>query len=629
MSSSTHPQNLKYSTQAQPQKVPNGAAHQIIYTSMIIMATIAAFIFFTLIRQIVENFLGWIFFFFNLIPGVTLQTTGMFANVDLSTLSILYTVLFILFLMSFSLFKEKGDGIRTAVIFTAFFPILIYLLFIEVGRNYLGGDIVQWVSQILIGLIAIVGLIFFITFLTTKSEELQGKIGKEIQLMIIVLGLGWFILFLVSGSAASIIFQEQVRQEVDTVQETTNNFAHFWRCEVLAGNLRGTTECIEATEEVSVRRDAQEPFIFQMEGDRTGGVIREGATEVQSIFFINPPSTVRVSLREYSCRVGTQRTTYQIPEQYSQLTQEVPRQGVRIALPCPIEDKIDWSRYRRGDTITVFVRVEFSVEDRVSQRIPYIDCGHSFFSNQPFGCESLAREYFEGNINDPRIINFMQTISDEVIGVHSARGRVTRLRNLLPLYLNSDETFFSTVGADYSIILSREGQSSNFNIRNVTINNIRTPAYIRVPEESILRTSVPTPGTNARVEIPIRIVSDNSFTNPNNDIGGSEFLRIEYTINQFIEQERRVTIQIDPPEAPEEEPTIGEIITSEDETNNEQDDEITTTSNEDGDGSSNIPEQDQQRDQTPAHEQGSRIDEETGEEIHEDFDFDNEFVTAP
>ncbi|MFT4244693.1 MAG: hypothetical protein ACMXYB_04550 [Candidatus Woesearchaeota archaeon] len=514
----------------------------------------------------ISNFQGLNTFFMSVIEimftlvsaatGTNIQSTGMFATFDGSLLSFLFIIVLFAIVLTGAFASKKLPGALLGGIIIFFLPFILYFLFVELGRQYLGGDGVQFISRSLVVIIGGVAFIYILTLLFSQSEDTVQDILKELKILTLALFFAWFILFLLSGSASSLVFQEQVSEGAEDVRESTRNFQLYWRCEVMQGTIRGLEECNRADEETQVRRQSQEVFIFEEIRDSSSNVIRQGRETVQFNYYIMVPRSIDVRLTGYSCRIGTNRTQYEIPQQFSRLTQEIPLSGTNLRIECPVLEKLDSRDFQRGIIDQVNARVYFEVQDTVHQQIPYVNCADPYFETQDFTCSNLARENWNGKIDDPRVLSFLNSVNDLVYGLFSTRGTISGLRGNLPLYLNDpDELRFSQF--DYSINFKED---RSLKIQNITLNDFRTPNYIEINQDSLIRTRrfIDRDG-NSEISFPIELIL---IDQPRDDIGSFEIMSFDFTINHYFEINKR-NIRIDDsvkPEEIEEPESIGEIV---------------------------------------------------------------------
>lgn len=642
--------NLRNSSASVPTTISGGFGYLINNTFFLFLAVVLFAMNFSRIIQSFELLIGGFFSTLNSFTPLNIQTTGMFATFDITLLALIYSVLVFIVILSYMFVRHKADGVVIASIWSIVYPFFVYFAFVGFGGTFLGPTVVEQVGNYIMNFTFLMILLFFIAFIMSNdSEEFKSRIGSVVKWLTIVLMLAWFILFLLSGTPQSLIFQERVDQEAQQVGESIQSFQLYWRCEIMQGNLRNLPECSVSEQETQVRRQVQEPFIFEEIRDSSSNVIREGRETVQFNYFISVPRTIDVRLTGYSCLVGTNRTTYDIPVHFSRLTQEIPLSGTNLRLECPVLESLNARDFQRGSINTVTARVYFEVQDTVHQLIPYVNCADSFFEEKDIRCSNLAREFWNGNIDDPSVLSFLNSVNDLVIGMYSTRGSVTGLRGHLPFYLNNPDEFgFNEF--DYSINFR---EHNNLKIQNITLNSFRTPDYISINEASLIDTVRFTSRDN-QISFPIelRLID---VAKPS--IGSSEIMSFDFTINHYFEIRKSNIIIHDSliPQEVEEPESIGEIFSGGE--NGELGDEEALdngggTSSSGGDSCiaicgphnsacvrecreeqevSPIPSQntDPQRQQTPTHEQGSEIDEETGEEIPEEFDFENEIVISP
>ncbi|MCH8519231.1 MAG: hypothetical protein LAT82_00560 [Nanoarchaeota archaeon] len=560
---------------------------------------------------LIQNF----FFALNMITPFNIQTTGMFATFDVGLLAIMYTGLVFIVIISYMFFRHKADGVVVASLWTIGYPFLVYFAFIGLGGNLLGQGAVEQVGNYMMMFTMSLMLLFLFAFLfSNDSEDFKMRITSTIKWLTIVLLFAWIALFLVSGTPQSLIFQERVDQEAQQVSEGAKSFQLYLQCTILAGETRNLPQCTQKEEETQVRRQVQEPFVFEVIRDSGNSVIRQGRETVQFNFFIHPPRPIDVTLIGYSCRVGTNRTTYEIPAEFSHLSNQIPSTGTNFRIECPVVDKLDRRDFQRGN-VNVEARVYFEVKDTIHQSMPYVNCAHPYFESVDFDCSNIAREFWVGNIDNPEVLSFMNSVSDYVVGMYSTRGSVVSLRGLLPLYLNDpQESSFREI--DYSIKFQEYNQ---LKIRNITLESYRAPDYITIVDDSLI-SSLSSQDMNTRNELQFPIEFRVNDVQREGVIGSTEIVSYNFKLNQFYDTSR--TIIIDDSLKPEEEEpsTIGDIVRD-----NNNDSQVESSNSGEVPPSTN-----QQEQQTPVHEQGSEIDEETGEEIpQEEFDFENELVISP
>ena len=494
------------------------------------------FLNFSSVTDIFELTIQNVFLFLNLITPFNIQTTGMFATFDVSMLALTYVGLILLVILSYSFFRHKAEGVVVASLWTIGYPFLVYFAFIGFGASYLGPSAVEQTSNyLMMSTFVLIGLFFIAFLITNDSTEYSAKVMSIVKLITIILIFLWIALFLMSGSAQSLIFQERADQEVQQVSEGARSFQLYIECTVLAGEARNLPKCMEVEEETQVRRDTQEPFIFEAIRDSGNSVIREGRETVQFNFFISTPRPIDVRLTGYSCMVGTNRTRYEVPSEFNHLTNSIPFTGTNFRVECPVVDKLRRSDFRSG-TVTVYARVYFEVKDTIHQSMPYVNCAHPYFSTVDFDCSNLAREFWLGNIDNTNVLSFMNSITDRVSGMYSTRGSVVSLRGVLPLYLN-DPTDSSFTEIDYSIKFQEHQQLT---IRSITLDSFRTPDYITINEDSLIRNLVSTDmNVNKELQFPIEFrINDVQ----RDDIGSTEVVSYNFILNQSFETSRRIII---------------------------------------------------------------------------------------
>ena len=534
-----------------------GFGHLMNNTFFLIGLSILFFFSFSNIIDIFELAIQNFFFILNLITPFNIQTTGMFATFDISLLAVVYASLVLLVIVSYSFFRHKAEGVVTASLWSIVYPFIVYFAFIGFGASYLGPSAVEQTSNyLMMSTFALMGL-FFIAFLTTNdSEEYKIKINSIMKLITIILILLWIILFLSSGTAQSLIFQERVDQEAQQISEGARSFQLYIECKILAGEVRNLPQCIEVEEETQVRRDTQEPFIFEVIRDSGNSVIRQGRETAQFNFFISTPRPIDVRLTGYSCRVGNNRTVYEVPSEFNHLTNNIPFTGTNFRVECPVIEKLTRNDFRSGN-VNVEARVYFEVRDTIHQSMPYVNCAHPYFERVDFECHDLTRKFWEDSIDDPDVLQFMRSITDRVSGMYSTRGSVVSLRGVLPLYINSpsDSTFRNI---DYSIKF-REHQQ--LKVRSITLESFRTPDYITIVEDSLIRNLTSTQmSVSNELEFPIEFnVND---VQRDNIIGSTEVVSYNFILNQSFETSRRIIIDnsLKPQDEEETPTTIDDIV---------------------------------------------------------------------
>lgn len=543
------------SSSATTATISGGFGHIMNNSFLLFGLGILLFLNFSSVINIFELTIQNFFFILNAVTPFNIQTTGMFATFDVSMLALIYAGLVLLVILSYSFFRHKAEGVVLASIWSIVYPFLVYVAFVGFGASYLGPSAVEQTSNyLMMSTFVLIGLFFIAFLITNDSEEYKIKINSIMKLITIILIFLWIALFLMSGSAQSLIFQERVDQEVQQVSEGARSFQLYIECTVLAGEARNLPKCMEVEEETQVRRDTQEPFIFEAIRDSGNSVIREGRETAQFNFFISTPRPIDVRLTGYSCMVGTNRTRYEVPSEFNHLTNSIPFTGTNFRVECPVVDKLRGSDFRSG-TVNVHARVYFEVKDTIHQSMPYVNCAHPYFSTVDFDCSNLAREFWLGNIDNTNVLSFMNSITDRVSGMYSTRGSVVSLRGVLPLYLN-DPTDSSFTEIDYSIKFQEYQQLT---IRSITLDSFRTPDYITINEDSLIRNLVSTNmNVNKELQFPIEFrINDVQ----RDDIGSTEVVSYDFILNQSFETSRRIIVDssLRPPEN-ETPTTIGGIV---------------------------------------------------------------------
>lgn len=521
-------------------KTVNMPAHTLLKVTAFILLIFALIINFAQFRELViVNFINLIFTGVNLLPGLSIQTQGVFATFNMNLVSIFITILFILAISSSLIFKEKAAGITTACVWLIFMPIIVYVAFVGYGSLVFSSNIVESMNSIL--MFTIIGLIFFTTFvlLTSSSQDAPQKINKEMEITLLVLAVLWIVLLFASDSPFANSIQGDIQDGQDDINQELNNFATFWQCQVMGGEIRGVEDCIQVKEEVNVEeRASSESFSFSQIADVASRVIREGRESTTFGFEVYVPRAINnLKITSYSCIVGSNRTSYNLPSQYSSLTQRVESgRVVTLQLDCPVMEKVSL----RDDTAKVGIRINVEAQDRIVQNIPYIDCD-VFSSRVPqISCDrSIARALALNRIDNPQVVSFLRELTDPVTGAYTVRASVSGIRGNLPFYLNSDTRQISLI--DYDVIFRED---NDYRIGNVSITNIETPPYISIVEESLLESVSKRDGDDS-VIYPIGI-EINDFSSGTNSIGGSEAMLIDYVINHYIEATKTVRVEHPP-----------------------------------------------------------------------------------
>ena len=472
-------------------------------------------------------------------PLMGVPIGGMY-GLDSQMFNTYYLILFVFSVYVIIKMRDKIQVEAEIVFLLLFLPVIFYYI-IELSVRYFApqiNDLLLFTLPWVLGFLFFY-FMFFIGFL--ERDEIQERFGKSVEVILLLFCSLGVVLFLLGGSLQAAIVTDQINQVTDEAGNSANSFSRYYKCEVLGGNLRGLPECVEVREEVIVRKDTSEVFRIKYRSESSSNVVHEGSRNVRFVFDFDVPSNVNVRLLNYTCFVDNRRIDsiqdYAIPAQYSQLTTSVPDKAT-IALDCPVYDIVDSTR----DETFVRLRLDFFVEDKITQFIPFVDCSDSFFIENPdIACERVGEEYFNGNINDPRVETFLQTVDDEVLGAYSVDAKVSGLRGNLPLYLNSNSPFILT-NFDYSI----EFQEKNgHEIKEVQIKNIQPPGFIQLSD------SIETNYSAFDDEGIIRI--DFSTTNFNsNFIGNSLPMVIDYEVFHNYESPRTKVFIRRPEVIPEE-----------------------------------------------------------------------------
>ena len=432
---------------------------------------------------------------------------------------------FILKIMS----PQKLPALGTLVFWSIVLSLTTYVIFINLGSRFFDFDIYTFFVQIypffVMGLLSILLLILFI------SQNPQVAMNKIMMLVSIALLLLGAVLFFLSGSNSAIAAQTQIQEEGDKISNAYTSFWINFKCNNMGGNLNGDSDCVNDVQEVNSLRTTTEPFIFTHERDIGATIITEKKKSAQFSFNLNPPSNVNTRLTKYTCQFNKEIVSYQIPQEYSLLTQKVPENGGSLRLECPIYDMflpLD------EDEMSVILRVYFEVDDSIKQDVSYIDCSDSYFSETQIQCENIAREYIQQKITDPELNVLLGSFSNEVRGGNSANVKVKGLSSALPFYLNNDNALTSF---QYTILFEEQ---FGFNIHDVTLKeSISPPPYLDVNILAFGKNTYSISDLENELEFPLEIIV---LDYDSKKLAGSQAITLPYVISHSIKAEKEFTI---------------------------------------------------------------------------------------